>query len=149
MKAAVLFLWAGLAVAAPPPDLAKAFARIDARTETGVNFRDLSQLVGDANLELKMYMATPEASKHPAGVDLLKTSVARYTESTSLWNLKVGGSRSISGQLAAGYVQIYPKTAQQIRAGGAMIGNDMMIDYLLPFLWQDAADLARKGLSAL
>lgn len=147
-----LLALATTAAAAPPPDLARAFARIDARTETGVNYRDLSQLVGDANLELKMYAATPDAARHKEGLDLLAASVTVYSESVSLWGLKIKGAATSfysTAPIFQGYAKRYPKAVLPAENGGAMIGEGMHIDYLLPFLWRDAADLAHRGLAQL
>lgn len=92
----VLALMAGLIgnayAAGPTDDVLKSFSKLQAHTETGINYRDYGSLVGDANFELQQYSAQPNASQ--TVVKELGEALGWYLVAKSIWDLSFGRSGS-------------------------------------------------------
>lgn len=132
-------------------DATKAFAKLQARTEAGIAYRDYAAALGDANYEFKAFKDGPEWGKYPEVAHALDYALGRYAEAGMLWQLSMASGptlyeKSVMQQIVAKY----PDAAKSLTAGGATFDTGgMQIARVLPFYWQDAAtsvDAARRSL---
>jgi len=135
--------------------VARAFLKLEAQTETGVNYRDYNVLVGDANLELKLYEASPDGAKHPEAVKLFQLALLEYVTAGSLWSTMFTGGRFATSRIAASsklgqsITEQFPEANKPVEAGGALIGADYQVQFLLPFYWARAKPPARDAIAKM
>ena len=135
----------------------RAFLRIQARTETGVSYRDFGALVGDANLEVKVYEASPEGRAHKEAIDLFRAALLQYVVSSELWSLRFSGGRfstdTVGAETAFGrlFAEQFPDGSKLAKDGGAKLDYSGVyaIQFMLPFYWREAKELANKAISKM
>lgn len=137
-------LLAGIATAAQAQsiqDAVKALAKLQARTETGINYRDFTMSLGEANFEIKSVREGPDAKKYPDALKRLEVALLRYTESQLLWDLSIGSYGNIYPKEAIKIVtERYPDTGKPIEHGGATVAyGALSVSQVLPHYWREAA----------
>lgn len=150
----------GAAADAQSSAVARAFMKLDARTETGVNSTDYSALVGEANLELKLYDASPEGKAHPEAVRLFRAALLQHMTAQQLWRYKLmpTGSRypttsiQIDSDVGRAFAQEFPDAMKSVSDGGARLSPQATafhIDYMFSFYWRAAADLTKQAIGKM
>ncbi len=141
---AMAILLAGCAVHAESArDVVKAFAKLDARTEIGINYRDYTAALGDVNFEFKSFQEGPESKRYPEITRALGVALGRYTEAGMLWQLGVGGAKRLypGEEISKWITARYPDAAKSLGEGGATFSSGgMSIIDVLPFFWKDAGE---------
>jgi hypothetical protein len=150
--AVLLLMLAGAACADSARDAVKAFAKLQARTEAGVTYRDYSEALGNVNYEFKAFKDSQEWAKYPAVASALSNALGRYAEAATIWDFGITTNsptlheQSVIRQIAAKY----PAAGKPMSAGGAAFDTGgMHITSVLPYFWQDAAasvETARRSL---
>jgi hypothetical protein len=140
----------GDATAQTARDAVRAFAKLDARTETGVSYRDYVAALGDLNFELQSFAESAESRKYPEVQKALDLAMLRHLEAKELWGLTFGrsGSKSLTAtsEIARAFLARYPDAARPLKDGGAMLsGGNVSIEFLIPFIWQDASRNVAKA----
>jgi len=142
-------------------DVLKAFSKMEARVETGMNFRDYSNAIGDLNFEFKSYLESSDPAKEQEMKKVLTIAMVRYMEAGTLWGLHFSARMEYlfpRTDLYKTVVAQYPDAAKDYNHGGAAIPGTvgeaytgaLVIDMLLPMYWRDAATNvdAAKALAA-
>lgn len=137
----IMMLFSLCAVAQDSRDVLRAFGKLEAHIETGINYRDYTSELANANYELKLFF---ESGGDLSVAKALAKALEKHSLASALWQLKVSGgkwSEFVSPESTHGksLLALYPAAAKQVQEGGAMIRNMLDIDYLLPFFWRDAA----------
>jgi len=133
----------GLCAADETKDVLRAFSKMEARVETGVNYRDYGNALRDLNFEFKSYEESPAAD--PLVKGHLSLAMARYKTAASMWSLKFAAFRTLAiargTELWLSTAASYPDAMRDWDRGGAVEPNtgDLIIDLLLPFEWRAAA----------
>lgn len=140
--AIALIVCAGSAQAQSAKEAIRAFARMDAHIESGMNFTDYTRALGDVNFEFKQFLDGPEADRRPEVKARLGAALGHYATAASLWqsSLSAGGAIHYK-ELNAKLTAAYPELAQSVFAGGATIqGGGLLASKVLPIYWRQAAD---------
>jgi hypothetical protein len=133
----------------------RALAQLEGQTEVGVSFVNYVPLVGTASAELKLYAMTPSGARHREAVAALRAAIDRYAEAAELWRLTFRdiGARSASivvgSALDRDYAARYPDGARNSRMSMHGEPDMYIIKLLLPYLWKDAAEMARQAAALL
>ncbi|WP_341312021.1 hypothetical protein WN982_10865 [Paraburkholderia sp. IMGN_8] len=135
-------------------ELQRAFMKIDAQIETGINYRVYNVLVGDANLELKLYAASKEGVQHPQAIASFKSSLLQYAFAATLWERKLQGAGwntiSPTEPMYQGLLTSYPDATKSLKEGGAMFDDrTLSIEFLLPLIWQRAVEQSKLAMSLM
>lgn len=153
--AALACCWLTPALGQPQGGVARAFLKIEAQTETGVSYRDYNVLVGDANLELKLYEASADGRQHPEAVRLFGLALLEYVTAGSVWATKFSGGRYASsfiprdGAVGKSLREQYPDIDKPVEDGGALMRDAYAVDFVLPFYWKRAKALARDAIAQM
>lgn len=128
--------------------------RLDAQLETGINYRDYRALVGDANLELKLYAATKGGVQHPQAVANFRSALLQHELAGTLWQRKLQGGSWAWIQpgepMYQGLVTSYPAATKELQDGGATSPSGRLdIEFLLPLIWERASKLSNQGISSM
>ncbi len=146
----------GNASAQTAKNAVRAFAKLDARTETGISYRDYVSTLGDVNFELKSFTESSEARKYPEVQKALNHAMLCHLEAKELWGLKFGryGSQSLppTSEIAKSLLARYPEAARPLADGGAiLVTGNVSIEFLIQHIWKDASrsvENAKRLLSA-
>lgn len=82
----------------------RALKRIEANTQTGVNYKDYSNQVGDAKLEFTLFLESPESKEKPELTEALSKAMQHYEAAKAVWD------RRFSYGFVANYLPIKPLT---------------------------------------
>jgi hypothetical protein len=147
IAAASLCLSLALPVFAAESDtLRRAFLRLEAQTETGMSYAQYGPLVAEMHTELKLLEMSKAATARPKAIRKLREAAARYDEAADLWRLQVTiasidpGKACVSGAAQQGYKAKYPELRDF---------ECPPITLVLKYIWRDAAQIAREGLTGL
>lgn len=136
-----MLVFAGSAQAQSAKDAIRAFARMDAHIESGMNFTDFTRALGDVNFEFKQFLDGPEAASRPDVKARLGAALGHYATAAALWQAGLSSYGAIhSKELAASLTSAYPGLAQSEHSGGATIqGGGLRVAKVLPIYWREAS----------
>lgn len=146
-----LFVMCGTASAADKAQEAlTALKKIQAKTETGISFKDYSTALGDAKFYVNEYLDSADVKRIPEAGDAVKKAMLHYETAKIVWDDKFAKRNStvkgfiyelsIIGQIIA---KNYPeaKTSEVNRQGDKYY----FIDELLSIIWGKAKDETKKA----
>lgn len=128
-------------------DVFRAFDRLQARIEVGINLRDYTTALGDINYELKSFTEAAKTSKERTISEALSTALNEHKMASSLWeyNIQMGsryGSAAIEldSTLGRSMAERYPDSIKPRDEGGALTGSKKHLDVeiLRRFAWRAA-----------
>jgi len=110
----MLFGSVGLAYGQSAKEAFKALKKVEARTETGVSYKDYPEVISDAKVEVDGFLRSKEAKKNSEVAEHMKKAMDYYLLAGDIWRMKFnrGNANDLiypdtdEGRLVA---KLYPK----------------------------------------
>jgi hypothetical protein len=159
----LILLFPIMAFSQSAKDAYKALKKIEAQTKTGINFASYRNALVDAQLEVELFIESPEASKKKKLSRHLKNALDAYQAANQLWEEKIADYDpeypwvEISYKTLINYYRKYPFLDQNFEGGiynqnmisGKIITSEITINRCIQSLWNEAAkelNFSRKAL---
>lgn len=72
-------------------DAYKALKKLEARTQTGISYRDYGPALGDAKVEVNMFSESQEAKEKPRLKEIFNRTMRHYEEAGNVWSYQFAG----------------------------------------------------------
>lgn len=143
-------------------DAYKALKRLEARTETGISVRDYAPALGDAKVELNLFIESPESKKNQALSKSLQKAMEHYQSASTVMGYKVVGGRvqefiPISSEFAQIMLKKYPAANAPAldqnnkipENPGALVSvsgqKNIYLNQLILIIWQEASKELKRS----
>lgn len=91
MAIVAMGLMVGVAFGQSSKDTYKALKKLQARTETGISFKDYGPALGDAKVEVNMFLESAEAKQKPRLKEIFTKTMKHYEEAGNVWRYQFAG----------------------------------------------------------
>lgn len=131
----------------------RALQKLQVRTEVGISYRDYAPAVGDALLEVKLFLNSPEAKEKPELAVAISKVMQHYTYAGGWWQIKfaymrlyganteLGNTISINEGASREALNKYPHLRNVIKTIGLINRREVLwIDDILPIIWGAAKE---------
>lgn len=109
----------GIAHAQTAKEAYKALKKVEARTETGISYKEYPQIIADAKVEVDGFLETKEANKKEKFANHIKKAMDYYLLAGNIWRIEFSNiepentitANSQEGKLIA---KLYPKARAEL-----------------------------------
>jgi alpha-N-acetylglucosamine transferase len=88
---ALLFFLPMSANAQSAKDAYKALKKIEAKTQTGISFKEYGPALSDAKVEVNLFSESPEAKEKPRLKEIFNKTMRHYEEAGNVWRYQFAG----------------------------------------------------------
>lgn len=123
-----------------------ALKKMEARTQSGISYRDYSSALGEAKFAVNMFQESKDASKDIELKESILRVMGHYEMAGTFWGYKFSiWEHGISGKGKKIVIAIYPDASKDADSGGAVIdigggSKIMIVERLLPIIWSEASN---------
>jgi hypothetical protein len=153
----------GISFAKSAKEALKELKKIEARTETGISYRDYPKVLADAKVEVNEFLESKEAKKKPQLAEHIKKALDYYLIAGDIWNIKFMRGRPndiIPTNSSEGKIiyKLYPKAKSHLPKAPSGVrttpglerfisqsGPDYYIPEVLNDIWGDASKEIKKA----
>lgn len=129
-------------------DAIEALQKLNARSETGISYKDYTPALGEANYKVKPYLESSDSNKNPklkeeirktwvhylAANEVLKYKFTRYSMSNTPDSFDRNSYIKTDGQMINELVKLYPEMSSKIRDGRFLDVSDAIV-----VIWKSAS----------
>jgi hypothetical protein len=134
-------------------DAYRALKKLEAMTQAGVSYRDYGPALGEAKLEVNLFLESPEAREKPRLREIFSKAMGHYEQAGAVWGYKHAQTGIANVMVPAGQgfstddsaliqhiLTLYPSTRSKLDSMGGLRYSDA-----LSAIWQEASAELKKA----